>query len=84
MQRCFYYSSRENRRVPVLGALWRTGVRCVEKGLWPPKFASHNMGLCDANRLGRGRGSNSLREWDGWLVGLAMPRKFRKNGEKGL
>jgi hypothetical protein len=53
----FLGSSRESRKVPVLGALWRAGVGCVENGLWPPKYMSHNMGLCDMYGQGGGGGA---------------------------
>ncbi len=58
----FIGSSRKSRRVPISGALCGTGAGCVENGLWPPKFRSHNMGLCDANGEGGGRGVGE-RSW---------------------
>lgn len=42
----FQCSSRENRRLPVLPALWRAGGRCVENDYGGRKFMPHNMGLC--------------------------------------
>ena len=63
MRQWFKCSSRKNRQVPVLGALWRAGAGCVEKGLWPPKFRSHNMGLCDVSSGGWGGGQILGRGW---------------------
>lgn len=80
----FYCSSRKSRRVPVLGALRGERVRCVENASLPPIFRSHNMGLCDADRTGRGRGSKSRGGRGSCGIGLRTSRKITKNGKNAL
>jgi hypothetical protein len=74
-------SSRENRRVPFLGAIQRVGLRCVGNVSDGQKRCDITWGYVAWMGGGMGGGVNSRRVAGSGRLRLRLPRNSTKTGE---